>query len=937
MVVLFQNLRPAVTTRSWRLPLVKLELWLSLLLHRLRTMIPSIRHSNILTLLLILVLVAPSGFATQKQQNLDECPGYNAQNVQVSDRELTADLVLAGKPCGIYGDELEKLSLRVQYQTDSRIRVQVTDPEQTRYEVPESIFPRPSSSTGAITPKIKFRFAASPFSFSIVRVDTNEVLFDTSAAPLIFAPQYLRLKTTLPLNANIYGLGEHTESFRLPIEQGVTRTLWARDAIRIPTGTNLYGAHPIYVEQRHTGAHGVFLLNSNGMDVKIKNEGSHGSLEYNIIGGILDLYFFAGPTPVDVARQYAQVAGLPVEFPYWSFGLHQCRFGYKDIEEVRQVVANYSEAGIPLETMWIDIDYMDDRLVFTTDPVAYPKAEVQKLVKDLHSKNQQLVMMVDPAIGTRAGVSGAYERGSIADVWLKGPDGQPHIGIVWPGTVVFPDWFHPSAQPFWTDEFKRFFNPNDGIDIDAAWIDMNEPASFCYQPCTVTPNTVDVNQLMLTLGDVPPLEDEESDYEGINLQRPPYAINNDLPRLSDRTAPVDAVHHNGLLEYDTHNLYGSMMSMATREAMLARRPGVRPFIITRSTFAGIGAKVGKWLGDNVSDWVQYRFSIAGMLAFSSIYQVPMVGSDVCGFVDNTTETLCARWAMLGAFSPFYRNHNDIASIPQEFYRWPIVARAAKMAIDIRYRLLDYLYTAFHRAHLDGTPVVQPLFFAYPQDSATYGIEHQFLFGESVLVSPVLDEGNDVEIYLPDDIFYDFGSKRAIYGSAEKAWVRQVAMDEIPLLIKGGSILPLRVESAMTTKALREKDFELFVAPGSEWTAKGSLYMDDGVSIEQEATLDVVYEFDGANLLVTTSGRYDVGRLRYTKITFLGVYEAPVGVKLSVKSGKTIKVEDAKWDGALETFTVGVDISLVESFYITLEWDTAAEGGKHGSHPAHDEL
>ncbi|CCA76078.1 related to alpha-glucosidase b [Serendipita indica DSM 11827] len=286
------------------------------------------------------------------------------------------------------------------------------------------------------------------------------------------------------------------------------------------------------------GAHGAFLLNSNEMDVKIKNEGSHGSPGVQCSRRHPGPILFAGPTPVDVARKYALVAGLPVEFPHWSFGLHQCRFGYKDIEEVRQVVANY-------------IDYMDGRLVFTTYPAAYPKAEVQKLVEDLHSKNQQLVMMVDPAIGTSAGVSGAYERGSIGDAWLKGPDGQSHIRIVWPGTVVFPDWLHPNAQPFWTDEFKRLFNPNDGIDIDAAWIGMNEPASFCYHPCTVTPNTVDVNQLILTLGDAPPLGDEEPDYEGINLQHPPYAIKNDMPRLSDRTAPVDAVHHNGLQEYDT--------------------------------------------------------------------------------------------------------------------------------------------------------------------------------------------------------------------------------------------------------------------------------------------------------------------------------------------------------------------------------------------------
>lgn len=233
------------------------------------------------------------------------------------------------------------------------MHVKITDPSETRYEVPEQVVPRPVNSDPPTQTLINFRFTASPFSFSIVRADTKETLFDTAGHALIFSPQYIRLKTRLPKDANIYGLGEHTDSFRLAPEN-TTRTLWARDSIRIPQGQNLYGVHPVYMEQRTTGTHGVLLLNSNGMDIKLSQGEESGSLEYNIIGGIIDLYFFTGATPVEVTKQYAEIVGRPAEVPYWSFGLHQCRFGYKSVQEVAEVVANYSAAGIPLETMWID-------------------------------------------------------------------------------------------------------------------------------------------------------------------------------------------------------------------------------------------------------------------------------------------------------------------------------------------------------------------------------------------------------------------------------------------------------------------------------------------------------------------------------------------------------------------------------------------------------
>lgn len=186
--------------------------------------------------------------------------------------------------------------------------------------------PRPTGSSQADNAKIRFEYTASPFSFTILRTATKEVLFTTRGLPLIYSPQYLRVATSLPANANIYGLGEHTNSFRLN-EKNTTLTLWSRDAYSVPVGTNLYGAHPVYFEHRSTGSHGVLLLNSNGMDIKLRER----SLEYNVIGGVVDFYFLAGSVddPTELARQYMQVIGKPAEVPYWGFGFHQCRFGYK--------------------------------------------------------------------------------------------------------------------------------------------------------------------------------------------------------------------------------------------------------------------------------------------------------------------------------------------------------------------------------------------------------------------------------------------------------------------------------------------------------------------------------------------------------------------------------------------------------------------------------
>lgn len=761
----------------------------------------------------------------------------------------------------------------------------------------------------------------------------------------------MRLRTNLPDDPYLYGLGEHSDPFRLNTTD-YTRTIWNQDSFGIPEGANLYGAQPFYLEHRETGSHGVFFLNSNGMDILINNTKETGQyLEYNTLGGVLDFWFFAGPSPIDVVQQYAEVAGLPAFQPYWGLGLHQCRYGYQDAFEVAEVVYNYSQAGIPLETMWTDIDYMDRRRVFSLDPERYPLDKVQALVSHLHEQDQHYIVMVDPAVAYQD--YPPMQRGLDDNIWLLRSNGSVWVGVVWPGVAVFPDWFSKNITTYWNGEFERFFHPETGVDIDALWIDMNEPSNFpCNFPCDdpykaaegYPPPAPPVREAPRTLPGWPcelqpegcgstskakrediverslPLDFKfdhltrqasTGDQKGLpdrDLLYPKYAIHNkaafqddwnaDKGGISNKTVNTDVIHQNGLAMYDTHNLYGASMSTASYDAMLARRPDKRPMIITRSTFPGANRKVGHWLGDNLSTWDKYRASIRTMLAFTSIYQFPMTGSDVCGFGGNTTEQLCARWASLGAFSPFYRNHNELSGIPQEFYRWDSVADSARKAIEIRYRMLDYMYTAMQKASTDGTPVLHPMFYQHPEDKNTWTLQDQYYYGPGVLVAPVLEENStSVDVYMPKGVtYYDWYTHARIDGAGANETYTDQDYTHIPLFIRAGTIIPLRVTSANTTTELRKKDFELLIPLGDDCTASGELFIDDGESIEQSGVTQVTFKYANGEVSVDGTFEKDLA-VKISKITLLGGGgkakrdgKRSVDVELSLNGPGSVKVE-----------------------------------------------
>lgn len=606
--------------------------------------------------------------------------------------------------------------------------------------------------------------------------------------------------------------------------------------------------------------------------------------------------------------------------------------------------------------MWTDIDYMDGRATFTLDEERFPLEQVRQLVDYLHDNDQHYIMMVNPSAAYRDG-SETIARGIDDNVYLKNDNGSVYLGVVWPGVTVFPDWFAENATHYWNREFDLYFDKETGVDIDGIWIDMNEPASFCDElcedpygnlegyppeppklreiprelpgwPCEFQPEGTDcestsspekrqVTPRSSIPADSPSLlfarQDDGSamGLPGRDLLYPKYAIHNSAPPdvswnsdkggISFKTARTDLIHENGLTMYDTHNLYGAMMGAATRDAMIARRPGLRPFIITRSSFPGDGRSVGHWLGDNLSTWEQYRFSIHTTMSFNALYQFSMSGSDVCGFGEDTTEELCARWASLGAFFTFYRNHNNIDEVAQEFYRWDSVAESARKAIDIRYRLLDYIYTAMYKASVDGTPVLNPMFYLYPEDKNTWALQHQFFYGDGLLVAPVLEENaTSVDAYLPNDVFYDWYTHKPVRGRGAEHTFKDQDITDIPLLIRGGVVLPVRAESANTTKELRTRDFELLVALDAEGGAHGELYLDDGVSLEQEGITHITFHAEDGTLHIDGEFGCEVD-VRITKVKVLGSpcktkdseeseYSRSIAVDLSLNEAGSVSIE-----------------------------------------------
>ena len=261
----------------------------------------------------------------------------------------------------------------------------------------------------------------------------------------------------------------------------------------------------------------------------------------------------------------------------------------------------------------------------------------------------------------------------------------------------------------------------------------------------------------------------------------------------------------------------------------------------------------------------------------------------------------------GAFYPFYRNHKVQGALPQEYYRWPLVAEAGRKAINTRYQLLDYLYTAMYQQNQTGSPTINPLFFIYPEDSNTYALEEQFFFGNSILVSPVLEDNTtSVTAYMPNDLFYDFETLQSLRGQGKDITFHDVSYTQIPAHIRGGSIIPMRINSANTTTELRKQNFKILVAPGLDGTAAGSLYLDDGESLVKPAITNINFGY-------AKNGEFTMnGTFAYNPEVYIGSI-----VLLGVNGNSGYNNPGVSYNSTSKTLTRQVNLSLQKSVQMNL--------------------
>lgn len=487
-----------------------------------------------------------------------------------------------------------------------------------------------------------------------------------------------------------------------------------------------------------------------------------------------DLFIIAADSLAELTRTYQKMVGVTPLPPIWSLGYQQCRWGYESVCQLQALKDKFEETSIPVDGLWLDIDYMDGYRVFTTDPakIPEPSSEFNAMLNAGHP----VVPIIDPGVKLDPEYS-VYQSGCDADIFCKNPEGEDFVGLVWPGMTVFPDFSREAGREWWAEQVEAFAKQG----IVGAWLDMNDPS----------------------LG-----------------KANPY----DMRWGADGEFPHETFH----------NQYGAGMAKATRAGFQSAHPDRRIFLLTRSNYTAGGKYAAVWTGDNVANYHYLRMSIPTSLNLA-LSGIPFNGGDVGGFGYDTNPKLLRDWTKAACLGAFFRNHSDCHSIRQEPWCFDaLTLEVCRNFIQLRYRLMPYLYNLFIQQEATGEAIMRPLIYDFEStpELEIDRIDDAYLTGPSILQAPFVDESNETRpVALP--------GTQSWYAPFENLWytgnqtLADVKRDDqtSPIYLREGSIVPLRRgDTASHVTNLKEIDLLIVAKKDSEIESRDTYVADDGNSL-----------------------------------------------------------------------------------------------------------
>jgi alpha-glucosidase len=643
-------------------------------------------------------------------------------------------------------------------------------------------------SIGFRTKLLRVQLERATSRLHITSLDGTIIQEDAPDRPIEFHGTAFRVYKTMPVDEHYFGLGDKPG----PLDRhGGVYSMWNTDWFNFQESTaTIYKSIPFFLSFHKGSASGTLFDNHWRSSFDFGRE-LHTAYSFGAENGPLDYYVIYGPEPKQVLQSYLWLTGPAPLPPLWSFGFQQSRFSYRPDSRVREIADRLRQDRIPSDAIYLDIDFQDRHRPFTIDRAQFP--HFSEMIRDLAQQNFHVVAITDLHIAAapHQGYT-PYDSGVAGDHFVKNPDGTMYVGKVWPGPSVFPDFTREQTRTWW----GTLYTPLVQDGVAGFWNDMNEPSVF-ESPTLTMPEDVQ------------------------------HRI--DEPSFQKRTAS----------HAEIHNIFGLENSRATYEGLLKLQPDVRPFVLTRATYAGGQRYAATWTGDNSSTWNHLRLATP-MILNLGLSGFGMTGADVGGFIGSPPPELLTKWIEIAAFQPIDRDHSNEHTADQEVWvHGPEQEAIRRRYIEERYRLMPYLYTAAEEMSRTGVPIMRPLFLEFPRATSDLhpvdlDAEGEFLFGGDLLVAPApFPERLDSYVaQLPGTGWYDYWSGLEVpqpastkQGEPTKVTI-EPKLDMLPVFVRSGAIIPMQ-PLVQSTNEVPEGPLTLRVYPGPD--CRGALYQDDGTS------------------------------------------------------------------------------------------------------------